>query len=91
LQSDPAATFLDWEHDKFTRKDTAIITVRARRACKKLGVGLKLEASILVIKTGESEKKKCCHWNWPLSDSESHWTIEAEEPADEGEARSNLC
>jgi hypothetical protein len=35
----------------------APITVRARRACKALGEGSKLERSLLVPKTAESEKK----------------------------------
>jgi hypothetical protein len=48
---------LNWEDDGFTRKGTATIIIRARKACKKLGVGLKLEESLLVTKTGDSEKK----------------------------------
>jgi hypothetical protein len=57
IKSDPAATFLDWENDNFTKTGTSIITVRGRRACKALGVGLKLEGSLLLIKVNGSEKK----------------------------------
>jgi hypothetical protein len=57
LKSDPAAIFLDWEDHGFTRNGMSIIIVRSRRVCKTLFVGLKLEGSLLGIKTHESEKK----------------------------------
>jgi hypothetical protein len=56
-KSDPAATFLDWENNGFTGTDTSNITVRARRACKALNVGLKLEGLLRVIKANGSEKQ----------------------------------
>jgi hypothetical protein len=55
-RSDPAALFLEWEDDGFTRTGTSTIIVRARRASKALGVGLKRKGSLLVIKSNRSKK-----------------------------------
>jgi hypothetical protein len=48
------------------------------------------------IASGDQDRRlrkenKCGHWSWPLSDSENREIPEAEERADEGEARSDLC
>jgi hypothetical protein len=57
IKSNPAATFMDWEDDDFIRTDMSIITIRAKKACKALNMGLKLEGSLLVIKSNGSEKE----------------------------------
>jgi hypothetical protein len=57
IESDLAATFLEWREDGFTRTGMSTIIVGTRRACKALNMGLELEGWLLVMKTNGSEKK----------------------------------
>jgi hypothetical protein len=56
IGEDMEADFLNWK-DEIGEKGTASLTVRTRRTCKQLKIGLKVNEDELIVKTEESEFK----------------------------------